>query len=81
MLSPAYKIVINRGVGSPGNGKYVVDGLNVTDKRFVSMLMATAQIPGVGTDDSQMAKHTSMSITEICLAREFQNTFKPNMCI
>ena len=30
MLSHAYNIVIDNGVGAPGYGKYVVDGLNAT---------------------------------------------------
>ena len=35
MLSHAYKIVIDHGVISPGNGKYVVYGLNATYKSFL----------------------------------------------
>ena len=33
MLAHAYKIIIDRGVGSPGNGRKVVDGLNATNKQ------------------------------------------------
>ena len=35
MLSHAYNIVIDSDNGSPENGKYVVDGLNADDKRFI----------------------------------------------
>ena len=35
MLSHSYNIVIYSCARAPGNGKYVVDGLNVTDKRFL----------------------------------------------
>ena len=31
MLYHSYKFFIDNGVGSPGHGKYVVDGLKATD--------------------------------------------------
>ena len=46
---------------------------------FVSMLMATIQLPGTAAYESQMATHTSTENTEISLAREFAKTsFIPN---
>ena len=39
MLSHWYNTLIDRGVGAPGNDKYVVDGLNVTNKRFLTMMI------------------------------------------
>ena len=45
----AYNIVINRGVGAPGHGKYVADGLNVTDNFFITMLIKTIQLTGAST--------------------------------
>ena len=69
MLSHSYNIVIYRGVGSPVNGKDVVDGLNVTDKRFLSMLTTTVQLPGVSTNNSHMVMHTSTSNTYNSLAK------------
>ena len=45
MLSHANDIIIYRGVGAPGNGKYVVYGLNSTYKRYLSLLMTTVQLP------------------------------------
>ena len=44
MLSCAYNIVIDVVVGAPGNFKDVVYGLKATEKRFLSMLMKTANI-------------------------------------
>ena len=38
MLAHAYNIIIYRGIGSPINGRVVVDGLNRNYKRFISML-------------------------------------------
>ena len=35
ILSHAYNIVIDSGVGAPVHGKDVVDGLNAADKRFL----------------------------------------------
>ena len=35
ILSHAYNIVIDSGVGAPGHGKDIVDGLNAADKRFL----------------------------------------------
>ena len=46
MLSHAYNIIINPGVGATGHGREVVGGLNYTRKRFLSMLIKTVQLPG-----------------------------------
>ena len=72
MLSHAYNIAIDCGVGAHGHGKYVVDGLNANEKSFLTMLMTTVQLPGTATNKSQMVIHTSMNNTYISLAREFQ---------
>ena len=39
ILDHAYYIIIDQGVGAPGHGQDVVDGLNATGKRSISMLM------------------------------------------
>ena len=44
------------------------------------MLMTIVQLPGAYTNDSQMAMHTSMSNTDISLARGLKKSFRPNMC-
>ena len=46
MLAHACNIIIDRGVGAPGHGREVVDVLNATDKKYISMLMTTVQLPG-----------------------------------
>ena len=58
MLSHVYNIVIYRGVGAPGHGKYVVDGFNVNVKKFFTMLMTSVQLPGAATNGSKMLMHT-----------------------
>ena len=72
MLYHAYKVLNDCSVGSPVCGKDAVDGFNANDKRFLSMLMAAVNIPSTATGDSQKIMHTSISNTEISLAREFQ---------
>ena len=72
MLSHAYNIVIDHVVGSPGHRKYVVDGLDATDKRLLSMLTKTVQLRGAATNNSHMVMHTSMSNKDNSKSREFQ---------
>ena len=52
MLAHAYNSIIDRGVGSTGHGRYVVDGLNVTDNFFLYILMITVKLPGAASYDS-----------------------------
>ena len=61
MLSHAYNIIVGHVVGSPGHGKYVLDHLNATDKRIISMLMTTEQLPGEATSNSQGLVQPKMS--------------------
>ena len=75
MLSHAYTIGINIGLGSPENEKYVVDGLNTTDKIFLTILMTTVQRPGLATNNSRVVIHTTMSNAYISIARELEKIF------
>ena len=72
MFSHAYNIAVGCSIGAPVHGKDVVDDLNATEKRFLSMLMTTVKIPGAVTNDSQMVMLTSRSNTDISLSREIQ---------
>ena len=69
MLSHAYTILIYFCVGSPGHGKYVVDGLNANEKSFITMLMTTVQLTDAATNNSHMVIYTTMSNTDISIAR------------
>ena len=64
ILSHAYTIVIYCGVVSPGHIKDVVDGLNTTEKRFLTILMTTVQLDGESTNNAQMVMHTSIINTD-----------------
>ena len=46
MLTHAYNIIIDRGDGAPGHGGDFFDGLNTTEKWFLSMLMEIVKVPG-----------------------------------
>ena len=72
MLAHIYNIIIDRGVGAPGNFREVLNGLNATKKRFCSMVIPTVKLPGAAAYESHMSMHTSTSNTDISLARAFQ---------
>ena len=76
MLSHLYSIIIDRGVGAPAHCKYVVDVFNVNDIRFLTMLMTTVKLPGADNNYSQRIMHTTMSNTDISIARVFKNIFQ-----
>ena len=46
MLVHANGIITYLGIGTLGRGWDVFDGLNATDKSFISMFMEHLQIPG-----------------------------------
>ena len=71
MLAHAYNIIIDSGVGEPGHGRYFVDGLNDTNKKFLSMLTTNVKLPGAAAYELERAMHTSTEKTDIGLAREF----------
>ena len=39
-LALEFSVIIDRAVGAPGHGKYLVDGLNTRDKRMLKSEMA-----------------------------------------
>ena len=46
VLAHAYNSIIDRGVGAPGYGRYVIDGLNVAYKKDLSILMSKVTLVG-----------------------------------
>ena len=52
ILAHAYNIIIDSGCGSLRHRREVVDGLNDTDKMFLSMLMTTLKLTGAEYYDS-----------------------------
>ena len=57
ILAHAYGIIIDCGFFVPVHGKYVVDGLNATEKWFISMLMENVQLRGYRGYANQTAMH------------------------
>ena len=39
------QLYLIKGISAPGNGKEVVDGINVIAKRYMYKLMSTVQLP------------------------------------
>ena len=76
MLSHIYNIVVDRSAGSPGHGKDVVDGLNTTYKRFISILMTAVQLHGTATNNAHKGMHARMINTYISLENIYQNIFQ-----
>ena len=67
VLAHEYNIITDSCVVSPGHGREVVGGLNDTDKRLISILTTTAELPGVASYDSHMEMHISTTNTNISL--------------
>ena len=67
MLAHAYNIIIDRGVGAPGHVREFVDGLNYTEKWFLSMLMKNVKLTDAVGYESYMSIHTLSSTTDITL--------------
>ena len=44
-LSKSYKIVLDRAVDTPGHGKYVVDGANAVQKRYLATCLRMRSTP------------------------------------
>ena len=67
ILAHTYNIIIDRVVGAQGHDREVVDGLNATDKRFISMLITTVKVPGASDFYTHMKMHTSTVNKEISI--------------
>ena len=46
-LSKSYQIVIDRAVDTPGHGKYVVDGVNAVQKKYLATCLRMCSTPEV----------------------------------
>ena len=77
MLYHAYKIVIDRGVGAYGHGKYVPYVLNTTGNNILTMLMTTVQLTDAAINKSQIVIHTTTINTYISISRVFKNISDP----
>ncbi len=62
--------MIDRTVGAPGHGKYVVDGLNAVDKRFLSNAMFCILFPEETKNSKSMQFHTATVTESFSFAEE-----------
>ena len=77
ILAYAYQINIDHGVGELGHVRLVVDGLNVTTKEFISMLMSNVKLPGSKRYANQITMHTVTLEKYVSIAILFQK-YLPN---
>ena len=73
ILSQYFNTTIDCGISSPAHCRYVLYGLNATDKHFILHLMTTVQLPGCKCFDAQMTVHTATKNTNKSLALKFKN--------
>ena len=52
-LSNSYQIVLGISVDTPGHGKYVADGFNTVQKRYLSTFLRMRSTPEVEKIDSK----------------------------
>ena len=78
ILLQSCNTIIDRVISEPGHGRYVLDGMNDTYKRFIFHLMATVQLPGSRYFDTQMAVQTTTQSTDLSLTQEFQKHCQTN---
>ena len=71
--SKSYQIVIDRAVDTPGHGKYVVDGFNAVQKRYLSTCLIMCSTPEVDNIDSKhMCVDAMTEQGEVRFAEEFK---------
>ena len=60
-LSKSYQIVLDRAVDTPGHGKYVVDGSNAVQKRYLATCLRMRSTPEVDKIDSKRMRFDAMT--------------------
>ena len=71
-LSQSYQIVLDRPVDTPGHGKYVGDGFNAVQKRYLATCLRMRSTPEKDKIDSKrmcveaMTEKGEVSFTEEC---------------
>ena len=67
MLSQAFYVISDHGIFATGHVREVVDGLNATEKIFLSQLMYTMQLTSEKRDGTQMVINSTNSTEDISL--------------
>ena len=60
-LSTSYQIVLDRAVDKPAHGKYVVDGFNAVQKRYLSTCLRMRSTPEKHKIDSKLMRVEAMT--------------------
>ena len=60
-LSTSYQIFLDRAVDKPGNGKYVVDGFNAVQKRYLATCLEMRSTPEKDNIDSKRMRVEAMT--------------------
>ena len=61
LLSTSYQIVLDRAVDTPGHGKYVVDGFNAVQKRYLDSCLRMRSTPEKDKIDSKRMRVEAMT--------------------
>ena len=70
-LSKSYQIVLDRDVDTPIHGKYVVDGFNAVNKRYLATFLRMGSTPEVDEVDSERMRVDAMTKKgEVSFAKE-----------
>ena len=60
-LSKSYQIVLDRAVDTPGHGKYVVNGFNDVQKRYLATCLRMCSTPEVYKIDGKRMRIYAMT--------------------
>ena len=72
MLSHKFSVVIESGISALWHERWLVYILNTIDKRFISQLISTVQLPGAKGYNTQIVIHTGTRTTDVILAIEIK---------
>ena len=70
MISTNFNIIVDRMIGSPGHGKYVIDGINARDKRYIMEKMCMIGTPEADDKESRINVHSMVGFASCNLAKE-----------
>ena len=63
------QIIIDRGIGAPGHGKEMVDGLNSIYKQYIFQLMSNVQLPRSKLFYSYIIMHSFTQDNDVSLTK------------
>ena len=71
-MDHAYNNIIDYGVGAPGHGQDIVDEINVTEKKFIPMLMENLQFLCSKGYDEHAEMHITTQNEDISITKELK---------